>query len=102
MANLSVYRAVFSSRAQKEIAESWIWYEDRQFGLGDRFLKEITDHVQKIEQSPNRFPTRFKSYKEAALPVFPFLIIYRINVKKKLIRIVSIFHTSRNPKKKYK
>jgi plasmid stabilization system protein ParE len=96
-----IYGAIFSSRAQKEIAESWNWYEDRQPGLGDRFLKEITDHVHKIEQTPNRFPTRFKSYKETPVPVFPFLIIYRINEKKKIIRIVSIFHTSRNPKKKY-
>jgi plasmid stabilization system protein ParE len=97
----SIYAAIFSRRAQKEIAESWDWYEDRQLGLGDRFLKEITDHVRKIEQTPNRFPTRFKSYRETPVPVFPFLIIYRINEKKKIIRIVSIFHTSRNPKKKY-
>ncbi len=97
----SIYRTIFSSKAQKEIAESWNWYEDRQLGLGDRFLKEITDCVHKIEETPIRFPIRFKSYRETPVPVFPFLIIYRINDKKKLIRIVSVFHTSRNPTKKY-
>lgn len=96
-----VYSAIFSSKAQKEIAESWNWYEDRQPGLGDRFLKEIADHVRKIELTPTRFKIRFKSYRETPVPVFPFLIIYRISEKKKIIRIVSIFHTSRNPKKKY-
>jgi plasmid stabilization system protein ParE len=96
-----IYSAIFSSRAQQEIAESWDWYEDRQPGLGDRFLNEIVQHIRKIEQTPNRYPTRFKLYRETPVAVFPFLIIYRINEKKKIVRIVSIFHTSRNPKKKY-
>ena len=97
----SIYRTIFSSKAQREIAESWNWYEDRQLGLGDRFLNEIAEHIRKIEQTPIRFPIRFKSYRETPVPVFPFLIIYRINEKKKIIRIVSVFHTSRNPTKKY-
>jgi plasmid stabilization system protein ParE len=97
----SIYRTIFSSKAQREIAESWNWYEDRQLGLGDRFLNEIAEHIRKIEQTPIKFPIRFKSYRETPVPVFPFLIIYRINEKKKIIRIVSIFHTSRNPTRKY-
>jgi plasmid stabilization system protein ParE len=95
------YHAIFSSRAQKEVVESWNWYEDRQIGLGDRFVKELTERIRIIEQTPSRHPTKYKSYKETQVPVFPFLIIYRINKKKKIIRIVSIFHTYRNPEKKY-
>ena len=101
MASPSVYMAIFSSRAQKEVAESWNWYEDRQQGLGDRFLKELADRVHSIEQAPKRYPTRFKTYRETPIPVFPFLIIYRVSEKRKLVRILSIFHTSLNPKKKY-
>lgn len=65
----SIYRTIFSSKAQREIAESWNWYEDRQH----RFLNEIVGHIRKIEQTPIRFPIRFKSYREAPVPVFPFL-----------------------------
>ena len=101
MSNIPAYSAVLSSRAQKEISEAWNWYEDRQRGLGDRFLKEVITRIRKIEQTPERYPTRFKSYKETPVPVFPFLIIYRINKKGKLIQIVSVFHTSMHPKKKY-
>jgi plasmid stabilization system protein ParE len=101
MTNLQVHGTILSSRAQKEITESWNWYEDRQPCLGDRFLKEVRTRIEKIEQTPERYPTRFRSYKETPVPVFPFLIIYRINKRKKLIRIVSVFHTSLNPKKKY-
>jgi plasmid stabilization system protein ParE len=91
MANLPAHRTILSSRAQKEITEAWNWYEDRQPGLGDRFLKELRTRIEKIEQTPERYPTRFRSYKETPVPVFPFLIIYRINKRKKLIRIVRYF-----------
>jgi plasmid stabilization system protein ParE len=95
------FSSIFSSRAQKEIAVSWDWYEERLQGLGDRFLTEILERISVIENNPDRFPTRHKNYKEAVLPTFPFLIIYRVSTKKRSIRIVSVFHTSRNPKRKY-
>jgi plasmid stabilization system protein ParE len=101
MANKTGFTAIFSSRAQKEIIQAWEWYEERQRGLGDRFVKEITDRIRKIEQAPERYPTRFRSYKETPVPVFPFLIIYRLNKRKKIVRVVSVFHTSLNPKKRY-
>lgn len=102
MANNPVYTSILSTRAQKEIAQSWDWYEERQQTLGDRFVREVTGKIRLIEQNPERYPTRYKSYKETSLNIFPFLIIYRLNLKLKLIRIVSVFHTSLNPKKKYK
>jgi len=100
MANKPVYSVIFSARAQKEIAQSWNWYEDRQQGLGDRFIKEVISRVKLIQQHPDRYPLRYRSYRETPVPVFPFLIIYRMNKRKKVARIVSIFHTSLNPGKK--
>jgi plasmid stabilization system protein ParE len=102
MANSPTFSAILSVRAQKEIISAWEWYEERQQGLGDRLIKELTHRIQLIEQNPGRYPTRYKSYKESPVPVFPFLIIYRLNKKKKLVRIVSVFHTSLNPQKKFK
>jgi hypothetical protein len=102
MANKSIVSVVISSHAQKEIAESWAWYEDRLAGLGDRFLTAILDRLHQIELTPDRYPTRFKSYKEVAVDTFPFLVIYRFNKRSNIVRVMSIFHTSRNPNKKYR
>jgi len=102
MASNPAYISILSTRAQKEIAQSWDWYEERQQTLGDRFVKEVINKIRLIEQNPERYPTRYKSYKETSVNIFPFLIIYRINRKKKSVRIVSVFHTSLNPSKKYK
>ena len=100
--NTGHFSSLLSGRAQKEITQTWEWYEERQQGLGDRFVKEVIHRIHLIEQNPDRYPTRCKSFKETPVPIFPFLIIYRINKKKKAVRIVSIFHTSLNPKKKFK
>jgi plasmid stabilization system protein ParE len=102
MANSPVYSAIISSRAQKEISESWSWYEERQQGLGDRFVKEVTSRIKDIEQHPERYPNRHKLYKETSINTFPYLIIYKISKRKKLIQVISVFHTSLNPRKKYK
>lgn len=102
MASKSSYSIIVSSRAQKELAESWNWYEDRLPGLGDKFVNEVLKCTRQIEENPDRFPTKYKSYKEAQVKTFPFLVIYRITRKTSSIRVVSVFHTARNPKKKYK
>lgn len=69
--------------------------------LGDQFIRQLKNRISFIAQHPDRYPSRYKSYKETSVPAFPFLIIYRINKKKKSVRVVSVFHTSLNPKKKY-
>lgn len=101
MASNPIYTSILSIRAHKEITQSWQWYEERQQNLGDRFVKEVINKIHLIEQNPERYPTRYKSYKESPISIFPFVIIYRLNRKKKSVRIVSVFHTSLSPSKKY-
>jgi plasmid stabilization system protein ParE len=102
MASKPVYIIIISSRAQKEISQAWNWYEDRQQGLGDRFVAAVTKRLRKIELHPELYPLRHKTYRETLVPIFPYLILYRIKKQKKSVRIVSIFHTSLNPKTKPK
>ncbi len=82
--------------------ESYDWYEDQLVGLGSRFIEDVKFWIHKIEQQPDLFSIKYKSYREVSIPTFPFLIIYRINKIKVSVRIVSVFHTARNPKRKYK
>lgn len=92
----------FLPRARKELLDSWDWYEDKQPGLGDRFLSDIYKIINLIEQNPERYPERKKKFREARIDIFPYLIIYQVNKQKKIIAVSSVFHTSRNPKKKYR
>jgi plasmid stabilization system protein ParE len=101
MANSPAFSIVFTARAHRNITETWSWYEDRQRGLGDRFVKELENRLQKIAVTPERFPIRTNPFRESPVPVFPYLIIYRVIKRSKIIRVIAVFHTSLNPKKKY-
>jgi plasmid stabilization system protein ParE len=94
------FTSVISIRAQKELNTSWEWYEEREKGLGDRFAEEVFKTILLIEKNPERFPVRIKNFREKPLRIFPFVIIYKIVYRDKFVRILSVFHTSRNPKKK--
>ena len=95
------YSVVFLRRARKNILDAWNWYEDKQPGLGDRFLNEVDKVVRQIEKIPDRYPERKKKFREAKINIFPYLIIYQVSKEEKIIAVSSVFHTSQNPKKKY-
>ncbi|MCO6497878.1 MAG: type II toxin-antitoxin system RelE/ParE family toxin [Chitinophagaceae bacterium] len=61
--------------------------------MGDRFLNEVRLKIRQILQWPRSFPEKKQSFRETKIDVFPFLLIYRIAVRKKVIVIISVFHT---------
>ncbi|HZY37012.1 MAG TPA: type II toxin-antitoxin system RelE/ParE family toxin [Mucilaginibacter sp.] len=88
-------------KARQEIFESWGWYEEHEVGLGDRFEDEVFKKIELIAANPLHYPQK-KGTREANTDIFPFLIVYRVNKRRNLIMIVSVFHTSRHPKRKRK
>ena len=95
------YSILYTPRAEKDLIDSFTWYERQQKGLGRRFIDTVKQRINKIEQGPELFGTKYKFYREASVPTFPYVIIYRIYNRKKIIRVFSVFHTAQNPKKKY-
>jgi plasmid stabilization system protein ParE len=94
------YTVALLFKARQEIFEGWKWYEEQQEGLGYRFEDEVFRKIELIEANPLQYPLK-KRAREVITDKFPYLIVYRINKSRKLIMIVSVFHTSRHPKKKY-
>ena len=83
------------------MAASWLWYEEREQGLGDRLFTAVMQKLNAIVENPDIFSEKHKPYREAKVSVFPFVIVYKVYKRKKLVEAVSVFHTSRNPKRKY-
>ena len=102
MENNALFKLVLSDRAKQELLQAYNWYEDQQLGLGDRFRATALDRINKILQNPELFSTKHGLFREVRVAVFPYVIVYKINKKKKRIVITSVFHTSLNPAKKYK
>ena len=95
------FKITFLKRARLEIADITEWYEEKQHGLGLRFLKTLYAQVDKILMNPMAYSEKRKNYREVKLSEFPYLIVYKIQEKKNSIIIVSVFHTSRSTRSKY-
>jgi hypothetical protein len=88
--------------AIKELQESFDWYEERSDGLGEIFVEAIDKSSVAILLNPLAYP-RYKSrYRQFVVDKFPYVIIYEFLERSDQINILHIFHTSRNPKYKYR
>lgn len=96
------YLLIFHPVADKEYSEAYQWYEERLEGLGDRFLKAVEEQLARIILKPLLFPKKKGVFRETKTDTFPYMIVFKVLEKRKIILIAAIYHTSRNPKKKYR
>lgn len=89
--------------AYLDYLEAYAWYEDKQSELGERFLKAVRNKIEKIALNPKAYGHRSnKSFREAKVEFFPYLIVYKIKKDSQEIFISAIHHTKRSPGKKYR
>lgn len=94
-----MYKVIILPLAQKDIRESFKWYEQQKKGLGVRFNNQLRNIIYLIQQNPTSFNIKYKEVRIAVMSVFPYLILYRIDEGNQSIIISAVLHSSQNPKK---
>lgn len=95
-----MFKLFFGEYASLELEKAGNWYENKQEGLRDRFLDAIEHCLERIKTDPQLFAKQRGDYRQAVVKTFPFVVIYKID--KDAIIVLSVFHTKRNPRVKYK
>lgn len=86
-----------SKEAEKDVLDSFSWYQSAKEGLGDEFLEVLESSLYAISENPQAYSFRYKKLVRAyPMDRFPFLILYVL--KEGFVDVISIFHTSQNPK----
>ena len=93
---------IILEEADNELSKAVVWYEERSNGLGFRFLEVIKQKLETVLEYPERNTKRKGNFREAIVKIFPYVIIYTFYKKERIVSVSAIFHTSRNPKRKYK
>jgi len=93
-------KIILSSSAQKEFRESAGWYKEQSPGLDKQFSEFIYNSLNLIAKDPEIYKLIKFGLREFIVEKFPFVIIYEYDGE--MINVVHIFHTSRNPKLKYR
>ncbi len=96
------YKYILLAKAQEEYESSISWYNERSWLAADQFIEAIDNVLQLICDHPNRWSNEYKKYYELGVKKYPYSIVYTIDSELELIIISSVYHHSRNPKKKYK
>ncbi|MDB5003252.1 MAG: Plasmid stabilization system protein [Mucilaginibacter sp.] len=71
-------------------------------GLGDRFVDVVDKAFAVLSKNPIAFPKKKHNYRDMVIDTFPYIIVYEYDHIESSIYILHVFHTSRNPKHKYK
>ncbi len=97
------YSVRFHSLTEIDYNEAYDWYESKSKGLGERFMQAVRNKLNSILLYPEAYGSKGnKQYREAQVDFFPFLIVYKINKRKKEIYITNIHHAKKDPRKKYR
>ena len=88
-------RTFVRPEAQSDIRDAARWYEDREPGLGVRFLSEIRTSLQHISDNPLIFPIIEDDVRRALLHRFPYSI-YFVN-DPEAIAVIAVLHQHRRP-----
>ena len=95
-----IYTLIYLDKAEKDIEEAFEYHEDIQENLGFRFEEDLDKTIDLIEKNPLHFKKANKENKQLLLNVFSYLVVYQV-VQDKIL-ITRVFHTSRNPRYKFK
>jgi hypothetical protein len=69
------YTYRFHPLAKQDYDEACAWYEDKQKGLGERFLKAVGLKIEEIVLHPEVYGSKGnKKFREAAVIFFPYLL----------------------------
>jgi plasmid stabilization system protein ParE len=90
------YVLVFRPEVLPELDEVYSWYESQQSGLGDDFLEEVEQALNRVVQMPESYAAIYRDVRRAVVRRFPYTIYYRI-VSSRVI-VTAVFHGHRNLK----
>lgn len=88
-------RYKLEKEARNDIKDSFKFYEEKQQGLGEKFLEKVDQKIEEVCEKPDRYSTFYKDIRKAPLDKFPFNLVYRL--RDKIVSILAVWHKSRNP-----
>jgi len=82
-------------RAEDDAAAAYRWYVERNPTIAEIFLVEINSAIERIAETPRRWPRIAPAFQRCPLGRFPFSVVYRQTSRH--IEILAIAHHRRRP-----
>ena len=90
------YKVIISPRAQIEISEAIEYYRIHSNVAPFVFIQSLEITYRTLESNPF-FRKRYKNIRGLNIKKFPLTLFYQIDEVRKVVKVLSCFHSSRNP-----
>ena len=91
------YKIQIDTDALEDIQNATDWYNLASKGLGTRFQKQVKAQINTLTKNPLAYGIRYSSVRGMLIKRFPFLVHFTVDDTNSIVKIFSVFHTSRNP-----
>ncbi|MBC8051015.1 MAG: type II toxin-antitoxin system RelE/ParE family toxin [Chitinophagales bacterium] len=81
----------FTLAAELELDETRDFYDQREPGLGDRFLREVANAVLLIEEQPEAWPLVSDIERAYRIRKFPYRIVYFLHGDEVIVLAIAHF-----------
>jgi plasmid stabilization system protein ParE len=83
-------------RAERDLSETYAWYEARSPGLGELFLRSAEACFARIERHSDLYPIADGRVRRGRLHRFPYSVYYL--TREDRIDILAVYHARRRPR----
>lgn len=87
---------IIRPEAETDLAEAFVWYEERVPGLGSDFLLSVDAALASVQRNPEMYPVMYKNVQRCLIRRFPYGIFYII--EKGEIVVLAVLHAKRDPR----
>lgn len=89
------YKLIIRPEAELDIQEAFEWYEERNPGLGSKFVRAVDSCLAAIGRNPLAYPLLHREVRRTLVHLFPYGIFYLL--EEDTIVVIACFHVKRNP-----
>jgi plasmid stabilization system protein ParE len=90
-------RIVFSPKAALDAVEAYSWYEARELGLGEEFLRSVEACLEGVRRHPQLYRVAVDDFRRAVVRRFPYEVFYEATGK--TVYVYAVFHSAQDPTK---
>lgn len=92
-----VEKVIFTPKASNDVSAAYDWYEEREPGLREDFLRCVEACLLMALRHPHMYPVATDDFRRALIRRFPFEMFYEPH--RDGLVVYSVFHCSQDPKK---
>ena len=92
------YKLIISAEAESDIENAMDYYEEKQRGLGKRYLLSIKEAIRLVVRNSFAFARIYLEIRKVNTKRFPYSLFYSIEEEQKELVIFAVIHHSRSEK----